>query len=236
VSVIGAISANGEPTYNGGCGSGGSILIRAGAVNGPGTIAANGGNGQNASWGGGGGGRIAIYSCGFTMPLANVTASPGTGGNPAAQAGTVNVYSDSLDIPLQPVGATVDSGSTVTFSTQATGEGPLSFRWRRNGIDVYDDGFITGAGTPTVTVQDIECPAHSGAWDCIITDACGFAQTERAILIVNVFADLNHDCYVNAADLAIVLGGWGQPGATDLNGDGLTGASDLAILLGAWSA
>ncbi|MBL9119397.1 MAG: hypothetical protein JNL80_05750 [Phycisphaerae bacterium] len=236
VSVIGAISANGEPTYNGGCGSGGSILIRAGAVNGPGTIAANGGNGQNASWGGGGGGRIAIYSCGFTMPLANVTAAPGTGGNPAAQAGTVNVYSDSLDIPLQPVGATVDSGSTVTFSTQATGEGPLSFRWRRNGIDVYDDGFITGAGTPTVTVQDIECPAHSGAWDCIITDACGFAQTERAILIVNVFADLNHDCYVNAADLAIVLGGWGQPGATDLNGDGLTGASDLAILLGAWSA
>jgi hypothetical protein len=48
-------------------------------------------------------------------------------------------------------------------------------------------------------------------------------------------ADLDGDGAVNAADLAILLGAWDQPGETDLDGDGTTGASDLAVLLGAWS-
>ena len=47
--------------------------------------------------------------------------------------------------------------------------------------------------------------------------------------------DLNSDGVVGPADLAILLGGWGQRGPTDLDGDGTTGASDLAILLGAWT-
>ncbi len=48
-------------------------------------------------------------------------------------------------------------------------------------------------------------------------------------------ADLNGDCLVNAADLAVLLGAWGGTGAADLDGSGAVGASDLAILLGAWS-
>jgi hypothetical protein len=50
-----------------------------------------------------------------------------------------------------------------------------------------------------------------------------------------VTADLNGDGVVGPADLAILLGGWGQPGATDLDGDGTTGAADLTVLLGAWT-
>ncbi|MBL9119249.1 MAG: hypothetical protein JNL80_04960 [Phycisphaerae bacterium] len=47
--------------------------------------------------------------------------------------------------------------------------------------------------------------------------------------------DLNGDHTVDAADLAILLGGWGV-GATagDLNGDGVVNGADLATLLGAW--
>jgi hypothetical protein len=41
---------------------------------------------------------------------------------------------------------------------------------------------------------------------------------------------------VNAADLAVLLGAWGERGASaDLDDDGIVGASDLAILLGSWS-
>ncbi|MFZ9915444.1 MAG: dockerin type I domain-containing protein [Phycisphaerales bacterium] len=46
--------------------------------------------------------------------------------------------------------------------------------------------------------------------------------------------DLNGDGSVNAADLSVLLGGWGTSGPTDLNGDGTTNAADLSILLGAW--
>ncbi len=47
--------------------------------------------------------------------------------------------------------------------------------------------------------------------------------------------DINGDGIVNAADLALLLGNWSQPGATDLNRDGMTNAADLALLLGNWT-
>jgi hypothetical protein len=47
-------------------------------------------------------------------------------------------------------------------------------------------------------------------------------------------ADLNQDGTVDAADLAILLGGWGSAGPGDLDASGDVSGSDLAILLGAW--
>jgi hypothetical protein len=47
--------------------------------------------------------------------------------------------------------------------------------------------------------------------------------------------DLDGDGFVNAADLASLLAGWGNSGPTDLDRDGSTGASDLAALLAAWT-
>ena len=47
--------------------------------------------------------------------------------------------------------------------------------------------------------------------------------------------DVNGDGAVTAADLALVLASWGQPGATDLNGDGETDAQDLSMILANWS-
>lgn len=50
-------------------------------------------------------------------------------------------------------------------------------------------------------------------------------------------ADLTGDRTVDAADLAVVLSGWGEGQTTgDLDADGNTGASDLAVVLGAWGA
>jgi hypothetical protein len=52
-------------------------------------------------------------------------------------------------------------------------------------------------------------------------------------------ADLNADDVVDASDLAVLLGAWGQCVdvccRTDLDRDGVVSASDLAVLLGAWS-
>ena len=47
-------------------------------------------------------------------------------------------------------------------------------------------------------------------------------------------ADLNGDGAVNGADLGLLLGNWGQAGASDLNGDGTTNGADLGLLLGSW--
>lgn len=48
-------------------------------------------------------------------------------------------------------------------------------------------------------------------------------------------SDLNVDGAVNAADLAILLSGWGTAGPGDINGSGTVDGVDLAALLTAWS-
>lgn len=47
-------------------------------------------------------------------------------------------------------------------------------------------------------------------------------------------ADLTGDCFIDAADVAVLLGSWGGTGAADLDGDGIVGAADLSIVLGGW--
>jgi len=47
-------------------------------------------------------------------------------------------------------------------------------------------------------------------------------------------ADITGDGRVDGADLAELLGGWNDAGASDLNGDGNTNGADLSLLLGNW--
>jgi hypothetical protein len=46
--------------------------------------------------------------------------------------------------------------------------------------------------------------------------------------------DLTRDGVVDVADLALLIGLWGEPGPADLDASGATGAPDLARLIGAW--
>lgn len=46
--------------------------------------------------------------------------------------------------------------------------------------------------------------------------------------------DFNSDGIVDAQDLAVLLGNWGQSGVGDLDDSGSVDAADLSILLGAW--
>lgn len=55
--------------------------------------------------------------------------------------------------------------------------------------------------------------------------------------ILDCVADLNSDGQVTAADLSILLAGWGSKGSpADLNGSGSVDAADLAVLLASWGA
>ena len=47
-------------------------------------------------------------------------------------------------------------------------------------------------------------------------------------------ADFNRDGRVDAADLAVLIGSWGEPGETDLDLNGTTNSWDLALLLSQW--
>ncbi|MEY4533961.1 MAG: Dockerin type domain, partial [Planctomycetota bacterium] len=46
--------------------------------------------------------------------------------------------------------------------------------------------------------------------------------------------DLNGDGTVDGADLGILLGSWGNPGAADLDGNGTVDGADLGALVADW--
>ncbi|MFO0827222.1 MAG: hypothetical protein U0572_03645 [Phycisphaerales bacterium] len=85
--------------------------------------------------------------------------------------------------------------------------------------------------------------ADSGAiaWASNSSNLSGFDLNGHRDVFVramppSVFADLDGDGIVNAADLAILIAAWGSNSYfPDLDKDGVVGAADLGSLLGAWS-
>jgi hypothetical protein len=91
----------------------------------------------------------------------------------------------------------------------------------------FDDaGAASTFGRPN---QWTSCPSNATAtqsFTALLASGCQAPVSDPA--------DLDGDGQVSGADLGLLLGNWGQPGATDLNGDGQTNGADLGLLLGAW--
>lgn len=55
-------------------------------------------------------------------------------------------------IMTQPAPATVPDGAVASFSVVATGDAPLAYQWRRNGVDLVDGAGIGGATSAALTL------------------------------------------------------------------------------------
>jgi parallel beta-helix repeat protein len=91
-------------------------------------------------------------------------------------------------IPLTvstPAGHTVCSGASVVFSVTATGQEPLTYQWRKDGVDLVNGGAISGAKTPTLIINPV-ASLNSGSYAILVTD--NFDQSLAsgpAVLTVN---------------------------------------------------
>jgi hypothetical protein len=81
-------------------------------------------------------------------------------------------------IDKDPTDQTVTVGQTATFSVEASGTAPLSYKWQKNSADI--DGAISSSYTTPATTK-----ADSGAlFRCVVTNAGGDATSNAARLIV----------------------------------------------------
>ena len=81
-------------------------------------------------------------------------------------------------ITTQPASSTVTMPAAATFSVVATGTAPLSYQWRRNGVDI-------GGATGTSYVLSPTAASDSGAtFDVVVTNAAGTATSSAATLTV----------------------------------------------------
>lgn len=56
----------------------------------------------------------------------------------------------------QPQPQAVSVGGTATFSVQASGASPLSYRWQRDGLNLTEGGRITGTRSSTLRIANVQ--------------------------------------------------------------------------------
>lgn len=243
LTVNTAVSISGQPSNQFIC-SGGSALFSVTASGSPAptyqwrrgtTNLSNGGNISGATSatlsvnpvGAGDAGNN--YNCVVTNPCGSVTSSNAS-----------LIVNSAPSITINPSDQTVTSGGSASFSAAASGTAPLSFQWRRGATNLVNGGNISGATSPTLTINPAAIGDAGTNYNCVVSNLCGSATTSNATLTVNPApcpGDLNHDGLVDLADLTTLLANFGTAsGATpdqgDLDADGDIDLSDLTAFLG----
>jgi uncharacterized protein (DUF1800 family) len=84
-------------------------------------------------------------------------------------------------ISTAPASQSVTAGQTVTFTVVATGTGPLSYQWQKNGVN------ISGATSASFTIP-ATAASDSGSFDVIVSNAAGTVTSTSVTLTVNAAA------------------------------------------------
>jgi len=119
----------------------------------------------------------AISDSGATFSVV-VTNTAGTVTSAAATL-TVNPAPVAPTIATQPASQTVTAGQTATFAVAASGTAPLSYQWRKNGVNIAG-ATATSYTTPATAISD------SGAtFSVVVTNTAGTVTSAAATLTVN---------------------------------------------------
>jgi len=94
-----------------------------------------------------------------------------------------------VQITDPPDALTVAFGNQASFSVVATGSGVLNHQWRRDGVNLADGetaagSTVSGATTATLVIDGAQF-ADEGAYDCVVSNACGAIDSDDAVLDVN---------------------------------------------------
>ena len=162
-----------------------------------------------------------LYDCVVTSPCGTITSAPATLSCKAA-------------ITTQPEGGSFIGGQQVTLSVVAANASGASYRWRKNGVNLFNGINYQGVSTPTLIINADE-PSQSGTYSVAITNACGVTISNDADVEVTCPADFNVDGGVDGQDVFEFFDAWinGFSNA-DINLDGGTDGSDVNAFYERW--
>ncbi len=87
-------------------------------------------------------------------------------------------------ILTQPKPVALYEGRTARFAITASGDKPLTYQWRRNGINLSDGGNITGATTASLTISNVTIADNAGDYDIVVGNLAGSITSSSAPLLV----------------------------------------------------
>lgn len=105
----------------------------------------------------------------------------------------------SVGFAHQPQSQSVSAGASVAFTVVATGDGPFTYQWRRDGVP------ISGATASTLTISNMSLN-KVGSYDVQVSGGCNpsaIATSSPAMLFLDTascIADANRDGFVSSQD------------------------------------
>lgn len=89
-------------------------------------------------------------------------------------------------VTVQPVSATVYSGSGAGFSITIGGSAPFTYQWRRNGVPLVNGATgsgstIVGATSAGLGIQGVVA-ADIASYDCVVNNLCGSVTSAAATI------------------------------------------------------
>jgi hypothetical protein len=198
-STRGATRQTGEPNHAGVSGGSGSIwYCWTAPTNGPFTFDTSGSSFDTL---------LGIYTGAAVNALALIASDNNSGSNNASRV-TFNAVSNTLyriaidgvagatgvvklawsgplppSVITPPASTNAVAGSTVIFSVLAGGASPLAYQWRREGTNLVNNEYISGAQSASITLNKI-FPGDAGVYTVVITNAYGTVTSAPANLIV----------------------------------------------------
>jgi DNA/RNA endonuclease G (NUC1) len=114
-----------------------------------------------------------------TAGVQSLTATDTVSASLTGSQSGITVNAQTLSIQTQPQSITVTAPSGATFSVAATGPGPLSYQWRKNGTD------LVGEVASSYTVSATDLQEISATFSVVVKDGSGGSLTsENATLTV----------------------------------------------------
>ena len=108
----------------------------------------------------------------------------------AQAALTIDVVTPGPTITTQPQSKTVNPGVNTSFTVAATGSGPLSYQWRKNGANLSNGTKYAGVTTTTLTITNVQ-QADVGNFTVNVTDSNGTTPSANAALAVSTLVAFN---------------------------------------------
>jgi len=133
-----------------------------------------------------------------------------TGTQPSATIGTWTSGGGTLSFDQQPQPITVCLTGTAGFTVVPAGNGPFTYRWRKNGALLSNGRGVNGADSENLTIAYLELP-DEGTYDCIVSNICGPILSASATLTVDTNCtppcdpDFNKDGNVDQGDVDAII-------------------------------
>jgi len=91
---------------------------------------------------------------------------------------------DNIAILVNPSDVTQCEGTLASFTVSASGTGPMSYQWKKNGTVLTDGGNILGSKSANLRVQNIST-ADEGTYTVDVTGKCNSVVSSGAVLTVD---------------------------------------------------